>query len=199
MAITTLSALEIKVTSGMTVAPPTNTVLDALRSAWFQLLNESEVWVEELDAIDAVADQASYTLTHADGIVVRISKVTINDGIVSPTAYKMTGTSTLTFEDDYIPAESDADAIVVEVVLVPDINEEDGPEWVMNRLFDGIVHGARSYLYDMPHRPWTRDANMAAIKKEQSDRIFGASIGEAILSRTQNRTTRETGIRAFSA
>lgn len=197
MAITTLAELAIKVVADMPYFPPENLVLDKLRWAWEQLHDQSEIWREDLTAIDAVAEQADYTLTHATGIIIRIIEVKLDDGVIDPIGYRMTSTSTLTFEEDYVPSEASTDGIEVEVALSPDINDDAGDAgnaWVLNKFYDGLLHGARWQLYAGKRKPWS-DPDAALEEKE----LFQMAISDAITTRRQHRTTRDIGFRAFSA
>ena len=83
MSITALSELAIKVVADMPAYPPENVVLDKLRWAWEQLLDKSELWREGLTAIDAVEDQADYTLTPSAVVIIRVIEVKLNDSVVS--------------------------------------------------------------------------------------------------------------------
>ncbi len=48
------------------------------------------------------------------GIVIRVIKVTLDDSELDPSQYKMTSTSTLTFEEDSVPTADSTDGIEVE-------------------------------------------------------------------------------------
>jgi len=191
MSLSTLSELEIKVIRDMPKRPGTNLVLDALRSAWRKLLFESEVWREDLTAFDAVEDQATYTLTPSAGEIKRIIKVEINDSEVSEVGYYLDGSNTLTFEEDYVPSEDLTDGIKVEVALNPEADATDGPTWILNRFYEGIVAGAQKELYGQLSRPWY-DPAMYLEKKNE----FFTAIGDAVVTRSQKRTTRKTGFSA---
>lgn len=188
MSISTLSELEVKVIRDLRKRPQTNLVLDALRSAWRELLFESEVWREDLDPIDAVAEQATYTLTQSAGEIKRIIKVELNGTAVYEQGYYLDGTNTLTFEENFIPSEDITDGIEVELALNPEIDQEDGPAWVLNRFSAGIVAGAQMELCRMRERAWY-DPDMYLIKKSD----FQTAIGKAVVARSQKRTTRKTG------
>jgi len=191
MSLSTLSELEIKVIRDMPKRPGTNLVLDALRSAWRKLLFESEVWREDLTAFDAVEDQATYTLTPSAGEIKRIIKVEINDGEVSEVGYYLDGSNTLTFEEDYVPSEDLTDGIKVEVALNPEADATDGPIWILNRFYEGIVAGAQMELFAQRARPWY-DPSMYEVKRSE----FFTAIGDAVVTRSQKRTTRKTGFSA---
>lgn len=190
MAISALSELEVKVIRDMPRRPDTNLVLDALRSAWREFLIESEVWREDLAAIDAVQDQATYTLTPSAGVINRIIKVNIDDSKVDtdPKGYYLAGSNTLTFEEDYVPSEDGTGNIKVEVALEPDVNGTDGPAWVMNRWSEGIVAGAQARLFKMKGRQWYDPALYLEKKAE-----FDAAMGDGVVARSQKRTTRKLG------
>jgi len=191
MSISTLAELEIKVIRDMPKRPGTNLVLDALRSAWRNLLFESEVWRENLTAFDAVEDQATYTLTPSAGEIKRIIEVKLSDSVISVDGYYLDGSNTLTFEEDYIPSEDVTDGIEVEVALNPEIDATDGPVWILNRFSTGIVAGAQMELFGQSARPWY-DPAMFAITRS----AFHTAIGDAVVTRTQKRTTRPTGFSA---
>ena len=195
MSISALSELAIKVVADMPSFPPENIVLDKLRWAWEQLLEGSEVWREELTAIDAVEDQADYTLTPSAGVVIRIIKVEIDDGELDPSQYKMTSTATLTFEEDSVPSEDGTANIDVEVAISPDINGINGPSWVLNRFHEGLVHGARWALYRQLRKPWT-DPDPNNANRDAEKELFLEAQGKAIIARRQHRTTRPVGFSA---
>jgi len=188
MALSSLTELEVKVIRDLPKRPSTNLVLDALRSAWRNLLFESEVWRENLTAFDAVEDQSTYTLTPSAGEIKRIIKVEFNDSEISECGYYLDGTNTLTFEEQYIPTEDLTDGIKVEVALNPEVDAVDGPAWILNRFSTGIVAGAQMELFGQNSRPWY-DPGMFAIKRAE----FHTAIGDAVVTRKQKRTTRITG------
>ena len=191
MSITTLAELEVKVIRDMPKRPGTNLVMDALRSAWRNLLFESEVWRENLTAFDAVEDQATYTLTPSAGEIKRIIEVKYNDSEIYEGGYYLDGTNTLTFEEDYIPSEDLTDGYDVEVALNPEIDATDGPTWILNRFSTGIVAGAQQELFGQSSRPWY-DPSQYMIKRGE----FETAIGDAVVTRKQKRTTRKTGFSA---
>jgi len=195
MSISTLNELAIKVVADMPSFPPENVVLDKLRWAWEELLEGSEVWREELDPIDAVEDQADYTLTPSAGVVIRIIKVEVDDTELDPSEYKMTSTDTLTFEEDSVPTDDGTDNIDVEVAIAPDINGTNGPAWVLNRFSKGIVHGARFALYRMLRKPWT-DPDPNFRNRDAEKELWEEAISKAIIARRQHRTTRPVGFSA---
>jgi len=188
MALSALTELEVKVIRDMPKRPGTNLVMDALRSAWRKLLFESEVWREDLAAFDAVEDQSTYTLTPSAGEIKRIIKVEFNDSEVYEGGYYLDGTNTLTFEEEYIPTEDLTDGIKVEVALNPEVDAVDGPAWILNRFSDGIVAGAKMELYGQLSRPWY-DPSMYVVTRSE----FQTAIGDAVVTRSQKRTTRKTG------
>jgi len=191
MALSALTELEVKVIRDMPKRPGTNLVMDALRSAWRKLLFESEVWREELTAFDAVEDQSTYTLTPSAGEIKRIIKVEFNGSEVSEEGYYLDGTNTLTFEEDYVPTEDLTDGIEVEVALNPEVDAVDGPAWILNRFSDGIVAGAQMKLYGQSGRPWYDPSQFALTRSD-----FFTAIGDAVVTRSQKRTTRKTGFSA---
>ena len=193
MAITSLSDLAIKVVADMPGFPPENLVQDKLRWAWERLLDRSEVWREELDPIDAVQDQADYTLSPSEGVVIRVITVKLSESVISPLGYKMTGLSTLTFETDYIPSEDITDGIEVEVALAPDIDSTTGPAWVLQRHYTALVHGARFALYRQLRKPWSDP-----IAAEEQKELWEYGLAKAIEDRRYHRTTRKTGFRAYA-
>jgi len=195
MSITTLSELAIKVVADMPSFPPENIVLDKLRQAWEEMLAGSEVWREELTAFDAVEDQADYTLTPSAGVVIRIIKVTLDGAELDPSEYKMTDTATLTFEEDSVPSADSTDGIEVEVAICPDINGTNGPAWVLNRMYKGLVAGARYYLYRQLRKPWT-DPDPNFNNRDAEKVIFDEYISKCIIARRQHRTTRPVGFSA---
>ena len=195
MSITTLNELAIKVVSDMPSFHPENIVLDKLRQAWEEMLDGSEVWREELDPIDAVEDQADYTLTPSAGVVIRIISVSVDDTELDPSEYKMTSTDTLTFEENSVPAEDGDDNIDVEVAIAPDINGTNGPAWVLNRMHKGLVAGARYYLYRQLRKPWT-DPDPDFRNRDAEKEIFEEYISKCIIARRQHRTTRPVGFSA---
>ena len=195
MSITTLNELAIKVVSDMPSFPPENIVLDKLRQAWEEMLDGSELWREELDPIDAVEDQADYTLTPSAGVVIRIISVSVDDTELDPSEYKMTSTDTLTFEEDSVPAEDGDENIDVEVAIAPDINGTNGPAWVLNRMHKGLVAGARYYLYRQLRKPWT-DPDPDFRNRDAEKEIFEEYISKCIIARRQHRTTRPVGFSA---
>jgi len=195
MAITFLSDLAIKVVADMPGYPPENVVQDKLRWAWEQLLEGSEVWREELDPIDSVTDQADYTLSPDEGVVIRVVEVKIDESVIDPAGYKMTDLSTLTFEEDFIPDQDITDGIVVNVSLAPDVDGITGPDWVLQRFHEGLVAGARYALYRMRGKPWSDiDPNRSAITENKD--TFDLWRGKAVAARRQERTTRRIGLTA---
>ena len=194
MAITTLNELAIKVVADMPSFPPENLVLDKLRWAWEQMLEQSEVWREELTD-STVEDQADYTLSPSAGVVIRIIKVTVDETELDPSEYKMTSTATLTFEEDSVPTEDGTDNLVVEVAISPDINGTNGPTWVLNRFWQGLVHGARFALYRELRKPWT-DPDPNWRNRDAEKELFDEQKGLAVLARRQYRTTRPYGFSA---
>jgi len=191
MSISALTELEVKVIRDLPERPPSNLVNDALRSAWREFFIESEVWREALTAFDAVEDQATYTLTPSSGEIKRIIKVELDESEVYVGGYYLDGTNTLTFEEDYVPSEDSTDGIEVEVALAPAVDGTSGPAWVLNRWSDGLVAGAQAELLRMRQRPWY-DPDMYMIRLSD----FRTAIGEAVVARTQKRTTRKTGFTA---
>lgn len=197
MSISALSELAIKVVADMPTYPPENVVLDKLRWAWEKLLDQSELWREDLTSIDAVEDQADYTLTPSAGVIIRVIEVKLNDNVVSEEGYRMVDTQTLRFEENFVPSEDSTDGIDVEVAISPDINGTTGPSWILNRFYEGMVHGARFALYKMIGKPWS-DADPLKQATTLEKALFDAEIAEAITARRDHRTTRSTGFRAFS-
>ena len=190
MAISALTELLVKVIRDMPRRPDDPLVNDAIRSAWREFLIESEVWREDLAAFDAVEDQAEYTLAPSAGVINRIIKVKIDDSTVDmdPIGYYLAGEDTLTFEEDYVPSEDGTANIEVQVALEPDVNGTVGPAWIMNRWSEGLVAGAQARLFKMKGRQWF-DAELYQLKQAE----FRTAMGDAVVARTQKRTTRRTG------
>jgi len=195
MSISALSELAIKVVADMPSFPPENVVLDKLRWAWEQLLDGSELWREDLTAIDAVEDQADYTLTPSAGVVIRVIKVEVDETELDPSEYKMTSASTLTFEEDSVPAADGTANIEVEVAISPDINGTNGPAWVLNRFHEGLVWGARWALYRQLRKPWT-DPSPINENRDAAKELFEEAQAKAVIARRQHRTTRPVGFSA---
>lgn len=133
---------------------------DAMRSlkdAGRKFCNESYAWYEPLTAIDVVADQQEYALTTAYPAqfkeiksirMLTESEVTAGDegSLVDPAYYRLNLPATLHFNTGHIPVTAVTGGMVVKMVLVPQMDAEELPEWIISRWGEAIIGWAK---YDM--------------------------------------------------
>lgn len=179
------STLEPRVTRMLSKRAPSNVILDALRASWHKFIIDTEVWEDTLTAIDAVADQAYYTLTPEEGELLSVVKVVVDDeDPLPPGAYYVDEGGLLRFEDDYIPSEDGTGNIVVTVTLAPTFNGEEGPSWAWNRWSDTIISGAIADLCGTAGQPWY-DPGKVLIHKDNFNKGVREAIGASIQKRTK--------------
>lgn len=123
---------------------PPGPALVALRRAMRTFCERTELWQEELDPIDLVADQADYTLAYKWlASIVRVLEVRLlsteevsagSEGhIVALQFYEFTPPETLTLNDQIKPQAAVTDGMVVKVVLVPKWRVPEVPEWFIDQ------------------------------------------------------------------
>ncbi|MCK9517999.1 MAG: hypothetical protein M0R74_03065 [Dehalococcoidia bacterium] len=163
---------------------PEYLMLQALKRVARKFCQDSDAWRVQLDSIDLVEKQLAYVLTPLSGgttwgaQIKHVLAVRINteDGIdkgnpgvlISQPYYTFYPTdttrinasiaaNTLLLDDSLEPAEDVTDGLEVEVVLVPELNEDD-TEIDMDFLAmwsEAIIGGAIAYLMTMKKRRWT--------------------------------------------
>lgn len=144
----------------------------ALKDAGRKFCNESGAWYADLTAIDVVAEQQEYTLSTSFPAQFKAiktlrllteSEVAAGDegGLVDPSYYRLNLPATLHFNTGHIPATAVTGGMVVKVVLVPQLDTEELPEWMISRWGEGIIGWA---MYTILR---TFDVNKAALFRAQ--------------------------------
>lgn len=128
------------------------TVKDVIRD----ICERTDIWQEELDAIDVTADTASYTLSVPyDAVIRSVVSVTLDDIELDASQYTISDLRTLVLEDSVTPTADSTGALVVVVALLPTANSLDFPEWFIERYRDTIIAGVTTRLKGMANRPWS--------------------------------------------
>lgn len=131
---------------------PLEVIKQQLRDVARHFLTETEVWGEDLDAIDSVADQAAYSLTHGySASILRVPLVTIDETITTWRYTVNPAVDTLTL--DPAPTTDDM-SIVPSVVFKPDFGCTTYPSWLLQRWGPEIAHGVLEQLKAMRGAPW---------------------------------------------
>lgn len=154
--------------------PAQAVMLNALRRAGRDFCETTEAWLIELDPINLVADQKSYTITIPNSATIyRIDEVRLNteDGVDAgndaikqdSSTYEFIQPSTLKFKT--APAASVTDGLEVDVIIVPPIDfQEDFDEWFMERWHEAILDGAMYLMLMQVKKPWSNPAGAAEYK-----------------------------------
>jgi hypothetical protein len=147
---------------------PENIMLQALRLAGWEFLEQTEALLEEV-VMATVAGQLSYTVTLAtpDCRIQRVKYVKTRTNATSdwnlissidPSCFFLTGDNddTITFIDNYEPSISFATGLQVTCVIVPKMEDSQGlPRAFLNRYYDGIIARALTILMLQPKKSWT--------------------------------------------
>lgn len=145
-------------------------IKDALRSAAATLCDECEIWRQELTAVNAVANQKSYTLDpQFSAGIKRVYSV------YSRTSTEVTagdkGTKLSLDDAEWIPSTSTikwttapasvavTNGLVFTVILVPDFKSNEIAGWVLDRWAPGIIAGAVSDICGRPGPQFNADAS----------------------------------------
>mgnify|MGYP001586202431 FL=1 len=129
-------------------------------------LYKSKAWQENLALIDVVAEQEDYTL-----------KVPYNAVIMNISGLKVRNDNTHEFEttDEYpqayytyvpenilrfvsasfAPQIAVTEGMKVSVVLIPEFNAHNMPNWIIERYAEGFVAGAKAEIMMSPGKPYT--------------------------------------------
>jgi hypothetical protein len=127
-----------------------------------EFLQDTEVWVYEVDPITIVDGTSDYELSiDYDAGIHRVLKACVNDlstdrtsGEMSPADYKLIEEWTFSFVNT--PDYGKTDGLKVDLVLRPLYGDViDIPEWIWDRWGDGIVSKTKARLMAMPKKPWT--------------------------------------------
>lgn len=148
-----LDQLVSSVTDKLPAAPLKGQVIRAIREAAKRFCFDTELWKEPLTAMDLVANQLTYTLaTDWQAEIRRIFKVNIKTA--SQVSSGDLGTEHDTSPDTYTPATSEyrfasspsgvsvTSGLVFTVVLVPNLQTDELPEWIIGLYGDAFVYGA---------------------------------------------------------
>ena len=152
---------------------PINMVTLTLKRIARDFLAATEIWEHTIEDIDLVEDQAVYPLLTDlfsaptyEPVVHRILSVTVNDATIPLRQYKLNATTDpvdpaplvskyeIEWEEDYVPDEDDADAMDVELVLVPDWNSESITTAIMTRWGEAFIAGTVGSLAGIQKKPW---------------------------------------------
>lgn len=138
------------------ISAPEFVVEGKIQDAAIQFCEETGIWVVDLPAIDTVADEDTYDITSADGVINSVLSVKDENGYALEfTVAEDFSTITL----DSIP--SSVFEITVKVVLIPEIDAGDIPDFIYLRHREALIAGARYKLFEMPNRAWSNDNEAA--------------------------------------
>lgn len=159
-------------------AVPEQIMAYAIREACRRFAIESKIWVEELAAINVVADQQDYDLSHVAAVVgppavaasgipanseaIRLDSVKVDDAEWSVSYRQLNHGNILHFLDNCAPATASTGGLVVTAVVVPELVDDALPDEYCSRWRTGIVAAAVAFLAGMKKRPYS-DMETAAI------------------------------------
>lgn len=149
-----------------------------LRSVAIEFCRSTSVWQATLDAIDAVAAQATYTLTlPADSQLVRVTElragvnllwryrdreIADKDEQASP-CYRVdeppfdlnADLTQITLQPDEVPTADAVDWLLISVALTPTLDAAAVPEFLLTQYRDTLRAGTLARLMAMGRKPWT--------------------------------------------
>ena len=165
-------------------------VIRALRDAAQRFCFETEVWKEPLAAIDLVAGQVSYTLTTDwQAEIRRIHKVWVKTA-EDITAGRL-GSEHDCSKDTYTPSTAIyrfytapasaalADGLVIEIVLVPNLQTDEMPEWITGLYGNAFIYGAIADMCTHKGSGPMFDADTARLYNSKYEKIKTAVMAEA--------------------
>lgn len=151
---------------------PEEVLRQGVRHAGREFCLLTEVWREDLDAVDSATGVEEYALTPAyDADFARIRSVTV-DGIPWDYRFDM-GLSTLTLHP--APGQDDL-PIVASVTYTPREALEAYPAWLLGRYDQAIADGAIAYLCGMARKPWSDSAEANRRYTQYRGAIAGAKL-----------------------
>ncbi len=141
------------VTDKLPATPLKGQVIRALREAAQKFCFETEVWKQPLDAMNLVADQVEYTLATDWQAEIRRIQSVFTKTAEDITAGRL-GTEREMARDTYTPATgiyrfyaspssvAVTNGLVFNVVLVPNMQTDELPEWITGLYGNAFVYGA---------------------------------------------------------
>lgn len=133
---------------------PDKVILQQLRQTGRDFLARTEIWTEDLDSINVVANTADYDLSVGDNAyILRIKKAEYLGGTLAPDDFYFLNNKTFRFVTT--PVASKTDALDITVILSPLLNSEIIPIWILERYAEPIMAGAKRNLLVMPNKPWS--------------------------------------------
>jgi hypothetical protein len=147
------------------------------RMALRDFCRETEIWTEEIETIDMVADQASYAIpVTGDAYIKRLEWVkrkTSTDNLFeditksSEDTYKLVGDKTLEFvRQENIPTLTITDGIAVKIAKMPRISCEVLSDNLFDRYGEAVINRAKKLLMDLPKKPWSNPARAMECQRE---------------------------------
>ena len=143
-------------------------ILIALRRGARELCSRSQIWRVDLPDIDLVASQASYTLPSYGAQIHRVLSVKLRSSgsasfdmtdPINPGSYIIKPGNTLLFSpSSSAPAWSLTAGMRVKAVLRPGYNDDEIPEWIVDRWGDAIAGYAKNFLASQPKKTYTDPA-----------------------------------------
>jgi len=128
---------------------PENLVLQELRNAHRQFLDETEVWEEYLTDIDSIEGEADYQLTavHTGVYIKRVKLVKVDDVELAEYQWSLSDDDVLTLKA--APLEDDI-TISVKVIYLPIETLANGEDWIIKRFGLPIAKCAEARLKEDP-------------------------------------------------
>ena len=169
-----------------------STALTALYRVGREFCKRTKAWQEDLDAIDAVADQAEYTLTTIeDAMYDRLVSVKLNGTDYTPyeyKAYKFLENTRLIFNSGYIPTEDITDGIEVTAILVPNYGSNILPDWFIDKYSTGLIAGASYNLMISAGKPYT-NPDLAGVYRGIYRYEINRAMNDLVMGNTHRQTT----------
>ncbi|MDX9787929.1 MAG: hypothetical protein RBT11_14180 [Desulfobacterales bacterium] len=138
------------------ISAPAFVVEAKIQDAVIQFCEETGLWVVDLPAIDTVIDEGTYDISSTDGII--NSVLSVKDENEYELAFIVAEDfSSITLNS--IP--SSVFEITPKVVLIPEIDGGEFPDFIYLRHREAIIAGARYKLFEMPNRSWSNDNEAA--------------------------------------
>jgi hypothetical protein len=159
-----------------TPGAPEALILRVMKDLVIEMCRETEMFKEELAAMDIVANRATYNLVPSwDATIQALDWVKVSGQKLPEEQYELTQDMILTFRTNWIPATAKTAGLLVKVTLLPNYDHEQIDPVLLNRYHEGIVAGTKGRLMIMPKKKWS-DPQLGMLYMQKFDEVKAQAI-----------------------
>lgn len=138
------------------ISAPEFVVEGKIQDAVIQFCEETGIWVKDLTAINTEADEDTYEIESPDGVI--NSVLSIKDENDYELGFSVADDfSSITLDS----TPSSVFGITPKVILIPEVDGGEFPDFIYLRHREALIDGARYKLFEMPNRVWSNDGEAA--------------------------------------